>query len=123
MSGLHYLGVLIDWLFSLQSTDSPAGATSTECATDSDSDATVIVDFPDDEEPRPLSPPAPLSSLVTHRDDEQHTLKDSIPDTLSNVAAPMSVHCPLCGQPFPAYAIELHAASCGDMGSLPVYID
>ena len=105
-----------------QSTDSPVVATSTECASDSDSDATVIVDFPD-EDPSPPSPQCPLSPLATLK---QGTSEDNVPHPPNDVVVLTHVQCPLCDQPFPSYAIELHAASCGNTGntgSLPVYID
>ncbi|CAI8023470.1 hypothetical protein GBAR_LOCUS13707 [Geodia barretti] len=77
-------------------------------AADSDSDATVIMDDP---QPPVVSLP-PL-----------------LPLQLSPETPASAVPCPLCGQSFPSYAIELHAANCGDShpdNTLPlpiIYID
>ena len=101
-------------------------ASDTVCASDSDSDATVIMDDkePLSPPPSPLPssppPPPPPPPLLLPHDVESST---AVSETKT------SVQCPLCGQHFPGYAIELHAATCSDTRTdisnslLPVYID
>lgn len=66
---------------------------------DSDSDATVIMDYTDNQPPTTTTPVSKPSPVVTES----------------------SVDCPLCGQSFPTYAIELHAANCNDSILVSLY--
>lgn len=90
-------------------------ATDTGCVSDSDSDATIIMDS--NEPTSPLPPPLPPHGGGSTA---------ALPDVLA--PSKTSVQCPLCGQHFPTYAIELHAANCSDSGTatdslLPIYIN
>ena len=111
---------------------SPAAASSTsaDCDSDTDSDATIITDYPN--EP-PTPPPTATSLQPCILPLPSATVS---PPPLTDLTSPSPacqtlVQCPLCGVAFPGYAIELHAASCGDVvvtgatSGLPaaIYID
>ena len=98
---------------------SPAAAvntssTSADCYSDTDSDATIIMDYPDEPPTPPLAPTSPRPCILP-LPSATVSLSPLTDLTSPSPASQTLVQCPLCGIAFPGYAIELHAASCGDV--------